>query len=121
MTRIRSGIVQLPSAMAFGAAGRPDLTEAAWHAAGTELAAVGINVDFAPDADVIALGRQHGDRLPLVRRPTRRRSPAQVAAAVTGPAVGRRGRHPQALPGPRPHHGQQPRGIARAGPDAWPR
>ena len=53
VTRIKSGIVQLPSAMAFGAAARPDLTEAAWKGAGTELAAVGINVDFAPDADVI--------------------------------------------------------------------
>jgi beta-N-acetylhexosaminidase len=53
VTRIRSGIVQLPSAMAFGAAGRPDLTEAAWAGAGEELAAVGINVDFAPVADVI--------------------------------------------------------------------
>ena len=52
VTRIKSGIVQLPSAMAFGAAGRPELTEAAWRAAGTELAAVGINVDLAPDADV---------------------------------------------------------------------
>jgi beta-N-acetylhexosaminidase len=53
VTRIKSGIVQLPSAMAFGAAGRPELTEAAWRAAGTELAAIGINVDLAPDADVI--------------------------------------------------------------------
>lgn len=53
VTRIKSGIVQLPSAMAFGAAGQPALTEAAWKAAGSELAAVGINVDFAPDADVI--------------------------------------------------------------------
>jgi beta-N-acetylhexosaminidase len=52
VTRIKSGIVQLPSAMAFGAAARPDLTEAAWRGAGTELAAAGINVDFAPDADV---------------------------------------------------------------------
>ena len=54
VTRIKSGIVQLPSAMAFGAAGRPELTEAAWRGAGSELAAVGINVNFAPDADVIA-------------------------------------------------------------------
>jgi beta-N-acetylhexosaminidase len=53
VTRIRAGIVQLPSAMAFGAACRPDLTEAAWRGAGAELAAAGINVDLAPDADVV--------------------------------------------------------------------
>lgn len=53
VTRIRSGMVQLPSAMAFGAAARPELTETAWHGAANELAAIGINVDFAPDADVI--------------------------------------------------------------------
>ncbi len=53
VTRIKSGVVQLPSAMALGAAGRPELTEAAWRGAGTELAAVGINIDLAPDADVI--------------------------------------------------------------------
>jgi beta-N-acetylhexosaminidase len=54
VTRIPTGMVQLPSPMAFGAAGRPELTRSAWQAAGTELAAIGVNVDFAPDADVIA-------------------------------------------------------------------
>jgi len=53
VTRIKSGVVQLPSAMSFGAAARPDLTEAAWKGAGDELAAIGINLDFAPDADVL--------------------------------------------------------------------
>jgi beta-N-acetylhexosaminidase len=53
VTRIHSGIVQLPSAMAFGAAGRPDLTTTAWRAAGVELAAAGITVNFAPVADVV--------------------------------------------------------------------
>jgi beta-N-acetylhexosaminidase len=53
VTRIRSGIVQLPSAMAFGAAGDPALTELAWAAAGADLAALGVNVDFAPVADVL--------------------------------------------------------------------
>jgi beta-N-acetylhexosaminidase len=53
VTRIRSGIVQLPSAMAFGAARSPAATEAAWKAAGGNLAALGINVDFAPVADVL--------------------------------------------------------------------
>lgn len=53
VTRVREGVTQLPSAMAFGAAADPARTEAAWRAAGTELAAVGINLDFAPVADVL--------------------------------------------------------------------
>lgn len=53
VTRIRDGVTQLPGAMAFGAAGDPKLTEAAWRAAGAELAAMGVNVDFAPVADVL--------------------------------------------------------------------
>jgi beta-N-acetylhexosaminidase len=53
VTRVRSGLLQLPSAMAFGAAGRPELTEAAWAGAGAELAAAGIDIDFAPTADVL--------------------------------------------------------------------
>ena len=63
VTRIKSGVVQLPSAMSFGAAARPDLTEAAWKGAGDELAAIGINLDFAPDADV--LGSPPNDREPI--------------------------------------------------------
>src|SRR5262249_7002539 len=83
VTRIRSGVVQLPSAMAFGAAGRPELTETAWHGAGSELASVGINVDFAPDADVIGSAgntvigsRSYGSDATAVAE--------QVAAAVRG-------------------------------------
>jgi len=83
VTRIKSGMVQLPSAMAFGAAGRPDLTEAAWRGAGAEMAAVGVNVDFAPDADVIVTpgnlvigSRSYGSDPAAVA--------IQVAAAVRG-------------------------------------
>jgi beta-N-acetylhexosaminidase len=83
VTRIKSGMVQLPSAMAFGAAGRPDLTEAAWRGAGAELAAVGVNVDFAPNADVIGSpanfvigSRSYGSDPKIVSD--------QVAAAVRG-------------------------------------
>jgi beta-N-acetylhexosaminidase len=54
VTRLRSGVVQLPSAMALGAAHDPALTRSAWAAAGNDLASVGLNVDFAPDADVVA-------------------------------------------------------------------
>ncbi len=55
VTRITDGVTALPSAMALGAAGDPTLTETAWRAAGTELAALGVNVDFAPVADVLAM------------------------------------------------------------------
>ncbi|MEU7866323.1 glycoside hydrolase family 3 N-terminal domain-containing protein [Dactylosporangium sp. NPDC049140] len=83
VTRIRDGIVQLPAALAFGAAGDPKLTEAAWKAAGTELAAIGLNVDFAPDADV--LGTQPGG---VIGSRSFGSDPAkvapQVAAAVRG-------------------------------------
>ncbi|GAB2941509.1 glycoside hydrolase family 3 protein [Micromonospora polyrhachis] len=54
VTRIKDGVTNLPSALATGAAGDPALTEAAWRAAGTELAALGVNVDFAPVTDVLA-------------------------------------------------------------------
>ncbi|GAA0262888.1 glycoside hydrolase family 3 protein [Cryptosporangium japonicum] len=53
VTRIRDGVTRLPTAMAFGAADDPALTEQAAAVSGAELAALGIDVDFAPDADVI--------------------------------------------------------------------
>ncbi|MEU9825663.1 glycoside hydrolase family 3 protein [Micromonospora chersina] len=54
VTRITDGVTLLPSPLAAGAAGDPALTEAAWRAAGAELAAMGVNLDFAPVADVLA-------------------------------------------------------------------
>lgn len=54
VNRLKTGIVQLPSAMALGAAGDPSLTRTGWAAAGGDLATIGLNVDFAPDADVLA-------------------------------------------------------------------
>jgi beta-N-acetylhexosaminidase len=83
VTRVKSGVTALPAAMAFGAAGKPALTEAAWRAAGTELAAMGIDVDFAPVADTLgpqgnaAIGsRAYGGDA--------KADAAQVAAAVRG-------------------------------------
>nr|WP_239133921.1 glycoside hydrolase family 3 N-terminal domain-containing protein [Rugosimonospora africana] len=83
VTRIRSGIVQLPSALALGAAADPELTRRAWAAAGAELAALGLTAVFAPVADVIADGpggpigsRSYGSDPTAVA--------AQVAAAVRG-------------------------------------
>jgi beta-N-acetylhexosaminidase len=83
VTRLRSGVLRLPSALAIGAAARPALTRAAWAAAGADLAGVGINVDFAPDADVLA---RPGNT--VIGSRSFGGSPAavsgQVAAAVTG-------------------------------------
>jgi beta-N-acetylhexosaminidase len=56
VNRLREGITQLPSAAALGAAGDPALTRGAWAAAGADLHAIGINVDFAPVADVVGQG-----------------------------------------------------------------
>ncbi|MEV6599230.1 glycoside hydrolase family 3 protein [Actinoplanes sp. NPDC051346] len=83
VTRIRTRATQLPSAMAFGAAGRPDLTEAAWRVGGTELAAMGVNLDFAPIADTLGpagssvIGSRSYGADPVANA-------AQVGAAVRG-------------------------------------
>jgi beta-N-acetylhexosaminidase len=83
VTRVREGVTMLPSAMAFGAAAEPGLTEKAWAAAGAELAAMGINVDFAPVADTLGpegssvIGSRSFGADP-------RANSAQVAAAVRG-------------------------------------
>ncbi|MEU8817892.1 glycoside hydrolase family 3 N-terminal domain-containing protein [Actinoplanes sp. NPDC048796] len=53
VTRVTNGVTMLPSAMAAGAAAQPKLTENAWRAAGEELAAMGVTVDFAPVADTL--------------------------------------------------------------------
>ncbi|NUR24341.1 MAG: glycoside hydrolase family 3, partial [Catenulispora sp.] len=81
VTRVKSGVTVLPSALAAGAAHQPELTEAAWKVAGTELAAMGVNVDFAPDADVqgasgVIGSRSFGDEPERVAD--------QAAAAVRG-------------------------------------
>lgn len=83
VTRVTEGVTMLPSAMGAGAAGQPKLTEGAWRAAGAELAAMGITVDFAPVADtlgpptntVIGSRAFGGDA---------KANAAQVAAAVRG-------------------------------------
>ncbi|GAB7038131.1 glycoside hydrolase family 3 protein [Catenuloplanes niger JCM 9533] len=87
VTRIRSGVSVLPGAMAFGAAGDVGVTEKAWSVAGGELAAMGVNVDFAPVADVLGgpgglvIGsRSYGDDPKAVAE--------QVAAAVRGLRAG---------------------------------
>ncbi|MFF5178174.1 glycoside hydrolase family 3 protein [Micromonospora sp. NPDC000316] len=86
VTRVTDGVTLLPSALAAGAAGDPTLTENAWRAAGTELAAMGINVDFAPVADVLAtrstvIGSRSYGADPKV-------AAAQVGGAVRGLQAG---------------------------------
>jgi len=83
VTRVREGVTMLPSAMGFGAARAPGLTQAAWQAAGAELAAMGVNVDFAPVADTLGpqgssvIGSRSFGTDPKLNA-------AQVAAAVKG-------------------------------------
>lgn len=52
VARLRRGFTVFPSQMAQAAVGRADLVRQVAAATGRELAAVGINVDFAPVADV---------------------------------------------------------------------
>jgi beta-N-acetylhexosaminidase len=83
VTRITDGVTVLPSEMALGAAGNAGLTETAWRTAGSELAALGITVDFAPVADVLgsAGGGVIGSRS-FGNDP--KTASTQVAAAVRG-------------------------------------
>ncbi|MFG1870491.1 glycoside hydrolase family 3 protein [Micromonospora arborensis] len=82
VTRVTDGVTVLPSALAAGAAGDPKLTEAAWRAAGSELAAMGINVDFAPVADVLAT------RSTVIGSRSYGADPKQAAAQVGGAVRG---------------------------------
>lgn len=83
VTRIASGVTTLPSAMAFGAAGDPNGTRAAWGAAGAELAAMGVNVDFAPVADVLG-----GAGSAVIGSRSFGSDPARVGAQVAGAVRG---------------------------------
>ncbi|WP_222853538.1 glycoside hydrolase family 3 protein [Fodinicola acaciae] len=83
VTRIRNDVTLLPAQMAFGAARQPALTESAAAVSGQELRALGLNADFAPDADVtegadntVIGSRSFGSDPKLVGD--------QVAAAVRG-------------------------------------
>lgn len=77
----------LPSARAIGRTGRPALAEALARVVGTELAAVGIGFDFAPDADVDSNPANPviGDRAFAADATT---TAAFVAAQVRGFAAG---------------------------------
>jgi beta-N-acetylhexosaminidase len=81
VTRVKRGVTMLPSAMAFGAANNTALTEAAWRVGGAELAAMGVNVDFAPVADVL------GPRGSAVIGSRSYGTDPKVVAAQVGPPV----------------------------------
>ena len=49
---IGEGVTQLPGNLAIGATGSVDLSRQAGHVLGIELAAMGINIDYAPCCDV---------------------------------------------------------------------
>jgi beta-N-acetylhexosaminidase len=86
VTRVKQGVTTLPSAMAFGAAGDAELTESAWRVAGTELAALGVNVNFAPVADV--LGSRPGG---VIGSRSYGSDPGVAAGQVTGAVRGLQG------------------------------
>ncbi|NLG84900.1 MAG: glycoside hydrolase family 3 protein [Firmicutes bacterium] len=52
ITAVADGTTLFPGAMALGAAGKPELTEEVALAQGREAAAMGINLNYAPVADV---------------------------------------------------------------------
>ena len=75
LNALGEGFTQFAGPMAIGAAGDPDLAERIGRAIGTELRAVGVNVNYAPCADVAtqprnpALGiRSFGDEPAAVAR-----------------------------------------------------
>ena len=90
-----------PGNAALGAVDDISLTRAVYQAIGADLAALGINFDLAPCADVLGCGGQPGRRHPLVRRGHR---PGVAAHGRRGdrPAGRGRGRVHQALSRPRP-------------------
>lgn len=101
VTRVKQGVTALPSAMAFGAARDPGLTEAAWRAGGTELAALGVNVNFAPVADVV--GARPGG---VIGSRSFGADPTVAAAQVTGAVRGLQGVGVAATLKHFPGHGQ---------------
>lgn len=87
VTRLVNGFTDFPGASVLAATGDPELAERVARAAATELLAVGVTVDFAPDADVLptdgtsAIGdRSYG--------PDPKKVAQFVAAAVRGYQAG---------------------------------
>ena len=96
VTRIGAPLAMFPGAMPLGAAGSAELARNVAAATGRELAALGINLDLAPDSDVnveprnpvIGL-RSFGDEPSLVSR----LAAAQVAGYQQDAAIGAAAKH----------------------------
>ncbi|GAA4235960.1 glycoside hydrolase family 3 protein [Actinomadura meridiana] len=76
-------ITRFPGNMALGAAGNPADARAAAQVTGTELRAVGINLDYAPDADVNV-----NPRNPVIGLRSFGADPGLVSKLVTGAVNG---------------------------------
>jgi beta-glucosidase-like glycosyl hydrolase len=73
-----AGAIGFPRAMAFGAAGDPELARRAGRAAGAEARAMGIHVSFAPVADV-----NNNPRNPVINTRSYGEDPARVGALAS--------------------------------------
>ena len=74
-----AGATKFPRAMAFGAAGDPQLAYEAGKVVGLESRALGVHVDFGPVADV-----NNNPRNPVINIRSFGADPARVGAMVTG-------------------------------------
>ncbi|GAA1328260.1 glycoside hydrolase family 3 protein [Actinocatenispora thailandica] len=98
--RIGTGISPLPTGLGVGAAHDPKLTRTAWSMAGAELAALGVNVDFAPDADVLG-----GPGNTVIGSRSFGSDPTAVAGQVSAAVGGLQGSGVAASPKHFPGHG----------------
>ena len=74
-----AGATKFPRAMAFGATGDPQLAYEAGKVVGAESRAIGVHVDFAPDADV-----NNNPRNPVINIRSFGEDPARAGAMVSG-------------------------------------
>ena len=107
-----------PGNGALGATGDPELTAAVYRSIGADLAAVGVNFNLAPSADVNSASDN-----PIIGTRSFGADPAVVsvhtAAAVRGLQESGSRRLRQALPGPRRHERRLAPGIADRRRDRW--
>lgn len=78
-----AGTTKFPRAMAFGAAGDPQLAYEAGKVVGVESRAIGVHVDFGPVADV-----NNNPRNPVINIRSFGEDPARVGAMVNGWVTG---------------------------------
>ncbi|WP_062303369.1 glycoside hydrolase family 3 N-terminal domain-containing protein [Demequina subtropica] len=83
VSRLSAAVTSLPSFMAAGAATDKDAVTDAYRASAGEMRALGVNVDYAPVADVTI-----GTADPIIRTRSAGDGPEAVAAAVTAAVEG---------------------------------